>query len=93
MDFPVFGRSARAHGAQPYRRGWNSIPVTIGEVTVLPGDYVLADASAVVFLAQIDAEKTLDAAETIAGREAAMAKALHDGKPITQLMSAEYDTC
>jgi regulator of RNase E activity RraA len=92
MDFPVFGRTATARTARNrIVEVGTDIPVTIGEVTVLPGDYVLADASAVVFLAQNDAEKILDAAETIAGREAAMAKALHDGKPITQVMSAEYE--
>lgn len=92
MDFPVFGRSATARTARNrIVEVGTDIPVTIGEVIVCPGDYVLADASAVVFLAQNDAETILDAAETIAGREAAMAKALHEGEPITQVMNADYE--
>jgi 4-hydroxy-4-methyl-2-oxoglutarate aldolase len=92
MDFPVFGRTATARTARNrIVEVGTDIPVTIGDVTVLPGDYVLADGSAVVFLTQVEVEKVLEAAETIAGREAAMAKALQDGKPITDVMGADYE--
>lgn len=92
MDFPVFGRTTTARTARNrIVEVGTDIPVTIGDLTVLPGDYVLADGSAVVFLAQIDAERILDAAESIAGREAAMAKALQNGKPITEVMGAGYE--
>lgn len=92
MDFPVFGRTTTARTARNRIVEIGAdIPVTIGDVTVVPGDYVLADGSGVVFLAQIDAEKILDAAEMIAGREAAMAMALQDGKPITEVMGAAYE--
>jgi len=92
MDFPVFGRTTTARTARNrIVEIGTDIPVTIGDLTVLPGDYVLADGSAVVFLAQTDAERILDAAESIAGREAAMAKALQNGKPITEVMGADYE--
>lgn len=92
MDFPVFGRTATARTARNrIVEVGTDIPVTIGDLTVHPGDYVLADGSAVVFLAQVDAERILDAAESIAGREAAMAKALQSGKPITEVMGADYE--
>ena len=58
MDFPVFGRTATARTARNrIVEVGTDIPVTIGDVTVRPGDYVLADGSAVVFLAQMDAER------------------------------------
>ena len=66
-------------------------PVTIGEVTVNPGDLVIADASGVAFVPAARAAEVLDAAEMIAGREAAMAKALLAGKPITEVMGADYE--
>ena len=92
VDFPVYGRSATARTARNrIVEVGTDIPVTIGDLTVLPGDYVLADGSAVVFLAQADAEKILQAAETIAAREAAMAEALQNGKPITDVMGADYE--
>ena len=92
MDFPVFGRSATARTARNrIVEVGTDIPVSIGDVTVHPGDYVLADGSAVVFLAQADAARILDAAESISAREAAMAKALQSGKPITEVMGADYE--
>jgi regulator of RNase E activity RraA len=92
IDFPVFGRSATARTARNrIVEVGTDIPVTIGDVTVRPGDYVLADGSAVVFLAQTDVERIVEAAEAIAGREAAMAKALQSGKLITDVMGADYE--
>ena len=92
LDFPVFGRTTTARTARNrIVEVGTDIPVTIGDLTVLPGDYVLADGSAVVFLTQPDAARILDAAESIAAREAAMAKALQNGKPITDVMGADYE--
>jgi 4-hydroxy-4-methyl-2-oxoglutarate aldolase len=92
MDFPVYGRSATARTARNrIVEAGTDVPVNIGDATVRPGDYVLADGSAVVFLAQADVEKVLEAAETIAAREAAMAKALQSGKRITDVMGADYE--
>lgn len=91
-DFPVYcraltARTARARVAEVECNG----PVTIGGVSVQPGDFVIADASGVAFIPAADASRVLDAAEAIAGREAAMAKALLAGKPITEVMGADYE--
>lgn len=90
--FPVYcraltARTARHRVAEIECNG----PVTIGGVVVEPGDYVIADASGVAFVPAAQAEAVLDAAEAIAGREAAMAKALLAGKPITEVMGADYE--
>lgn len=66
-------------------------PVTVGEVEVRPGDFVIADGSGVVFIRADDIERVLAAAEDIAGREAAMAKALLAGKPVSEVMGANYE--
>ena len=60
-------------------------------MTVATGDYAIADASGVVFIPAADIERLLTAAEMIAGREAAMTKALLAGKPITEVMGADYE--
>jgi regulator of RNase E activity RraA len=91
-DFPVFARACTARTA----RGRivelaSNGPVTIGDVTVMPGDYVIADGSAVVFVRPENIERVLDAAELIAAREASMAAALRDGKPIGDVMDARYE--
>lgn len=90
--FPVFCRSltARTARGRVVEAETNGV-VTIGDVKVTAGDFVIADASGVVFIAASDIERLLDAAETIVGREAAMAKALLGGMPISQVMNGDYE--
>lgn len=80
-------RTARGRVAEIETGG----PVTIGAATVRAGDYAMADASGAVFIPAERMEEVLQAAETIAAREAAMAAALKAGQPITQVMGADYE--
>lgn len=91
-DFPVFARGCTSRTARGriVELATNG-PVTIGDVAVMPGDYVIADGSAVVFVRPADIERVLEAAETIAAREASMAKALRDGRPIGEVLDARYE--
>jgi 4-hydroxy-4-methyl-2-oxoglutarate aldolase len=92
LGFPVFARNATARTARGriVETATNE-PIIVGEVTVHPGDYVVADASAVVFIAQAEIERVLEAAEAIAAKEQAMAQALRNGTPISQVMGAGYE--
>lgn len=92
LGFPVYARSVTARTA----RGRiievaTGQPVTIGEVTVADGDYVLADGSAVTFVPSSQLERVVGEAEKIAAREGLMAKAARDGKPMSQVMGADYE--
>ena len=92
LDFPVFGTAvttctARGRIVELATGG----PITIRGVQVNAGDYAIADGSGVVFIASEDIERVLAAAESIFAREAAMAQALREGKPITEVMSANYE--
>lgn len=92
LGFPVYARSATARTA----RGRiievaTGEPVSIGDVTVAPGDYVLADSSGVVFVPAAEIERVVAEAEKIAAREAAMAKAARAGDPMSQVMGANYE--
>jgi len=92
-DFPVFARSATARTARGrIREGATDVAITVGGLTVHPGDFVVADGSAVVFIGQADLARVLDAAEAIAARERAMVAALKDGTPITEVMGKNYET-
>lgn len=91
-DFPVYARGATVRTA----RGRiielaTNITVRIGDVDVAPGDYVIADRSGVVFIAAAVIERVLDAAESIAAREAAMAKDVLAQRPVTEVMGASYE--
>lgn len=91
-DFPVYSRALTARTARGrVAEADAGRPVRIGDVTVDTGDYVIADASGVVFIPAAHVERLLDAAEHIAGREAAMAKALLAGGRITEVMGADYE--
>jgi regulator of RNase E activity RraA len=63
----------------------------IGDTLVNAGDYVTADGSAVIFIRPENIDEVLEAAEYIAAREAAMVKALLAGRPITEVMGANYE--
>jgi regulator of RNase E activity RraA len=93
LDFPVF---ARSHTARTARGRIVEVatgdPITVGDVTVSPGDYVVADGSAVVFIAQSEIARVVDTAEAIATREEAMAQALREGNSISNVMGANYET-
>jgi regulator of RNase E activity RraA len=90
--FAIFARTLTARTARGriVELGTN-VPVLFETVKVEPGDYVIADRSAVIFIAAADILRVLDAAETIAAKEAAMAKALRAGEPISQVMAADYE--
>jgi len=92
LDFPVFGTSVTTFTA----RGRivelaTEEPITIKGIPVKPGDYAIADGSGVVFIAAENIEGVLAVAEDIFAREAAMAQALREGKPITEVMGANYE--
>ncbi len=93
LDFPVFARSHTARTARGrVVETATGEPITVGDVTVSPGDYVVADGSAVVFIAQSEIVPVLDTAEAIATREEAMAQALREGNPISKVMGTNYET-
>lgn len=91
-DFPVFARGLTARTARG-RVGElaTHVEITVGEVTVRDGDYVIADKSGVIFIAAAQIKAVLEVAEQIVAREAAMAKALLKGEAITQVMGANYE--
>jgi 4-hydroxy-4-methyl-2-oxoglutarate aldolase len=92
LDFTVY---AREHTARTARGRIIEVstnePVQVGDVTVHPGDYALADASAVVFVAASEIERVLAAAEDIMAREDKLAQAIAAGNPISQVMAGNYE--
>jgi regulator of RNase E activity RraA len=92
LGFPVFARSITGRTA----RGRivevaSGEPIQVGDVTVAAGDYVVADASSVVFVTSRDIARVVEAAETIVQRESLMAAALREGKRASDVMGASYE--
>lgn len=91
-DFAVFARGLTTRTARGRVAELGThVDITVGEVTVRDGDYVIADNSGVVFVAAAQIDEVLAIAEQIVAKEAAMAKSLLAGQAITQVMGASYE--
>jgi regulator of RNase E activity RraA len=66
-------------------------PITVQDVRVHPGDWVIADGSGVVFLAQENAEAIVVTAEQLVAREAALLREIESGVPVSKVMSRTYE--
>jgi 4-hydroxy-4-methyl-2-oxoglutarate aldolase len=92
LDFPVFARSITGRTA----RGRivevsTGEPVQVGDATVSAGDYVIADASSIVFITQPEIARVVATAEVIVARESLMAQALRAGQRASEVMGANYE--
>lgn len=92
VGYPVFARSStpRTARGRTQEHDWN-VAISFGDVTVTPGDYVVADSTGIVFVAAGDIDAVLGAAEDIAATEAGMAAAIENGTPVSQAMGANYE--
>jgi 4-hydroxy-4-methyl-2-oxoglutarate aldolase len=92
MQFPVFARSLTAITARGrIVEQATNVPIQVGNISVTPLDYVVADRSAVIFIAATDIARVLDAAERIVAREDEMAKHILAGTPIGSVMGGNYE--
>lgn len=93
IGFAVYSRSATARTARGRIQELDTgIPISVGEVTVSTGDYVIADASGIAFLPAEAAERIIDTAQDIAAREAAMTRDIRAGGRVSQIMGATYES-
>jgi 4-hydroxy-4-methyl-2-oxoglutarate aldolase len=93
LGFPVFARYATARTARGRiaEVAFNE-PINVGEVRVNPGDLVIADGSAVVFIPEASVDAVLAVAERVAAKEALMVQAALAGRPASQVMGADYES-
>jgi 4-hydroxy-4-methyl-2-oxoglutarate aldolase len=92
LGFAIYAArfTARTARGRVVELGTN-VPITCRGVRVEAADYVVADDSAVVFIPAAQIAATLDAADAIATREAAMARAIAGGTPISAVMDGSYE--
>lgn len=87
LGFPVFAKGripATARGRLQQRSAGE--PVSLGAVTVTPGDMVVADETGVVVVPQAHIREVLEIATAVAGREQAIAADLRVGVPLHEAM-------
>lgn len=92
IGFPVYARGSTARTARGriYEAATGE-PITVGDVIVATGDWVVADASGAAFVPANRIADLLAAAERIAAREAAMTKAVLAGHPVSTVMGGDYE--
>ena len=89
--FPVFSALVALRGAAKEAGGTVGGPVTIGDVTVQPGDWVVADADGVVVIAAADLDAVLTAARARAEKEQGLFAALREGRTTIDLLDLKGD--
>lgn len=92
LGLPVFARAAvpvTARG-RVAEHGFGEA-ITVAGIAVAEGDWVLADGSGVVFVAAARLDEVLAKAEAIFAREQLMARDIAAGRPIGEVMGADYE--
>lgn len=92
LGLPIYGRAAVPITARG-RVAEHSFgePVTIAGVAVAVGDWVVADGSGVTFLPALRAVEIVSVAEDIFAREQLMAQDIEAGRPIGEVLGADYE--
>ena len=92
IGFPVYGRGATARTARGrIHEAATDCAITVGQVGVNSGDYVVADSSGVAFLPASHLDEILSAAERIATREGMMTRAVLGGQSVSVVMGKSYE--
>jgi len=87
LGFPVFARAQVPVTARGRLRQKSvGVPILVGDVTVRPGDVVMADEDGVVVVPRERATEVLDAAQRLAERETAIEAEVRAGVPLPQAM-------
>jgi len=92
IGFPVFSRFTTPHTARGrvYEQSFGE-PIQVGEARVAAGDYVIADASGIVFIPAARVEEVIGIAEKIAEKERLMTADVLAGKPVSEVMGTNYE--
>lgn len=92
LNWPIFTRqlTLRTARGRVVELGTN-VPVIFEGYSVEPGDYIAADRSGIVIVSPANIDAVLDKAETLAAKEAGMAREIEAGKLPSQVMAANYE--
>jgi 4-hydroxy-4-methyl-2-oxoglutarate aldolase len=87
--FPVFSTMIALRGAMKTRPGTIRAAVQCGGVLVEPGDWVVGDADGVVVIPGATIADVINAGRVRAAKEAAMFRALWEGKTTVELLDLD----
>jgi regulator of RNase E activity RraA len=92
LDYPVYARSCTARTARGrIHEAATQIPIRLGEIAISPWDYVAADRSGCVVVPAAHIVDVLARADEILAKSNAMAAAVDNGMPVSQVMGGDYE--
>lgn len=77
LDFPIFSLGTTVAAGNKNGGGQVNVPIAIGGVTVLSGDYIIGDVDGVIVVPQQDAERIIAAAEAKVEKDEAREQEAH----------------
>jgi 4-hydroxy-4-methyl-2-oxoglutarate aldolase len=88
-EWPVFSSMIALTGADKSKGGAISVPVTVGDVVVSPGDWVVGDTDGVVVIARTQLDAVIELATARFEREQTMFIELKDGATTIELLGLD----
>lgn len=88
-DFPVFASAISQAGAVKETPGSVNVPISIGGVTVSPGDIVVGDVDGVTIVPRGDARKVLEDTEAKIEDEKHLRQRIHAGDSLYELLGLD----
>lgn len=82
LGFPVFARTVTPRGPSGREEEERNVPVTVGGVSIDPGDVLVGDESGVVAIDRNAAEEVASAAETVARTERDVERFIDEGRSL-----------
>lgn len=86
MNYPVFSRSIVPNAGAPLNKGRVNIPLQLGDLTVYPGDFVIADDGGVVVVPQEKLRETLEESLKIKNKEEKILELVNEGKSLSNIL-------
>ncbi len=87
LDLPVFARGVAPSACPARAVPVTQVPITVGSVTVRPGDLVIGDDDGVVVATVEEVEAVIEAAEIIQRRETALRSAIEAGTSLFESLN------
>lgn len=89
LGFPVFSRNNSIRGTRKDFRGVCGRAVTVGGITIRPGDLIVGDSDGVVALPSTEADRILDHADARVAKESELIAQLRSGRTTLELYDFE----
>ena len=86
LGFPVFAPGVSVRGTVKNHPGWTGIPVSVGEVPVHPGDFIVGDADGVVVIPAARMEEVATRALEYRAKEQERDERVKAGEPLMKVL-------